>query len=1000
MLGKLISKVFGTKNDRIVKKLQPIVDEINEEFEGLSSLSDDELKAKTTEFRARLADDEDVDDLMVEAFAVVKEACRRHVGKSWRVSDVMTEWNMVHYDVQLIGGIVLHEGKIAEMATGEGKTLVATLPIYLNALTGKGVHLVTVNDYLAMRDREWMGPIFEFLGLTIGCIQHDMTPPERRAQYECDITYGTNNEFGFDYLRDNMAQRKENQVQRGFAYAIVDEVDSVLIDEARTPLIISGPAAHSSHQFDKIGKPVKSLVRKQSELANELVREARKALESESEDEEFQAGVKLLQVKRGAPKNKAFTKILQETGIKKLIARVEADFMREKRLRDVDEDLYYTVDEKTNAIDLTDRGRSFLSPNDPELFTIPNLPDEITAVDEDDSLDDAAKTKRKEEVQRVFMDRNEAVHNISQLLKAHSLFEKDVDYVVQEGKVLIVDEFTGRLMPGRRFSDGLHQALEAKEGVTIERETQTFATITLQNYFRMYAKIAGMTGTAETEEAEFYEIYKLEVAVIPTNIPIVRDDENDLIFKTRREKFNAIVEEIAECYKSGQPVLVGTASVDASETVSRILKRRKVPHQVLNAKQHGREAEVVRRAGEERSVTIATNMAGRGTDIKLGPGVKERGGLRIIGTERHESRRIDRQLRGRAGRQGDPGSSLFFLSLEDDLMRLFAPERIAGVMDKLGLKEGEVIEHPLVTRAIERAQKKVEAHNFEIRKHLLKYDDVMNQQREVIYTRRNTILEATDLQEEILLTMEDAMDEELDQLLIDSDFKEDWPLEEFQESMTQIFLDPFALPVFEEDRPDKEEVREQVMEHAKQAYLGRRTERLAFLESQNPPQPPEEILCEFERGALLFRVDEQWKDHLYELDGLKSGIGLRAYGQKDPLLEYKSEAFTMFKELITRIDRESIQFLMRPIQLHLQPQRQAAPLAQGREIHAEAATFSGGQAAQPAQGAPAPGGGAPRPAQPAPRQTLATVQRSQPKVGRNEPCPCGSGKKYKTCCGK
>ncbi len=987
MIGKLITKFIGTKNEREVKRLRPLVDEINGHFESYASLSEEELKGMTGRFRERLEAGETLDDLLPEAFAVVKEACRRLCGRTWYVSGMQMEWNMVPYDVQLIGGIVLHQGKIAEMATGEGKTLVATMPLYLNALPGKGAHLVTVNDYLARRDKEWMGAIFEYLGLTVGCIQHDMDPATRREQYRCDITYGTNNEFGFDYLRDNMATHRENQVQRGFYYAIVDEVDSVLIDEARTPLIISGPVAQSSHQFDKVRDPVRALVRHQTEWVNDLVREAQKLLATGDEDDRYAAGIQLLQVRRGQPKSRKFTKIVQEPGIRKLINSVEADFMREKKLSEVDEDLFYSMDEKAHSIDLTEKGRTFLSPDDPDLFTIPDLPEELHRIDHTEGLSESDRVAEREKLQKLYIDRNEVIHNIRQLLKAYSLFEKDVDYVVQDGKVMIVDEFTGRLMPGRRFSEGLHQALEAKEGVVIEKETQTFATITLQNFFRMYDKLSGMTGTAETEASEFFEIYKLDVVVIPTHVPVIRIDDQDVILKTRREKYNALVQEIADAYKRGQPVLVGTVSVEVSETISRILKRMKIPHNVLNAKNHQGEAEIVARAGELHSVTIATNMAGRGTDIKLGPGVVEVGGLHIVGTERHESRRIDRQLRGRAGRQGDPGSSRFYLSLEDDLMRLFAPERIAGVMDRIGLQEGEVIEHPLVSRAIERAQKKVEAHNFEIRKHLLKYDDVMNQQREVIYNRRDSILKADDLREEFEITLEDVIDTLTADFLDRGEFSEEWDVPEMKAALGEIFLDPFDLAILEEPKPEKEEVKAEILRHAKELYTSRREARVAFLEEQNMPP---ELIVEFERGVMLSKLDDQWKDHLYELDGLKSGIGLRAYGQKDPLLEYKSEAFELFRELILRIDRETIRHLYMPINLKAPPRRAPARPLRLRESHdsVSAMSASGG-----APGRRAAGGG------PVPAKT-ATVQRRERKVGRNEPCPCGSGKKYKACCGK
>jgi len=983
MFGKLLASIVGTKTDREVKRMRPLVEEINRFFESYRALSDDALAAKTAEFRKRIEDGETVDALLPEAFGAVKEACRRLVGKSWDVCGQKNEWNMIPYDVQLIGGIVLHEGEIAEMATGEGKTLVATMPLYLNALEGKGAHLITVNDYLARRDREWMGPIYESLGLTVGVIQHDMDPPSRQAEYRCDITYGTNNEFGFDYLRDNMAVRPEYRVQRGFRYAIVDEVDSVLIDEARTPLIISGPVAHSVHRFDEVKEAVRKIVRKQTELVNELVAKGEKLLQSESDEERYEAGTLLLQAQRGAPKNKRLMKLLQEQGVQKLIRRVETDYMRDKRLSELDEPLYFAIDEKNHNTDLTEKGRTDLSPNDPNLFLIPDLPEEMQAIDSDGALSPSDKAAARERVQKEFLDRNEKISNIRALLKAHSLFEKDVEYVVQDGKVIIVDEFTGRLMPGRRFSEGLHQALEAKENVFIEAETQTLATITLQNFFRLYKKLAGMTGTAETEASEFFEIYKLDVIVVPTNVPCRREDEDDLIYRTRREKVNAIVEEIADCYKRGQPTLVGTASVDASETISRILKRMNIPHSVLNAKNHQGEAEIVARAGEFRSVTIATNMAGRGTDIKLGPGTRELGGLRIVGTERHEARRIDRQLRGRSGRQGDQGSSRFYLSLEDDLMRLFGSDRVAGIMDRLGLQEGEVIRHGLVTRAIEKAQKRVEMHNFDIRKHLLKYDDVMNEQRSEVYGWRNSLLDADDLTDEIDGIIGLFLDSLLEPRFAAGDFAEDWDLETLRLALGEIFLDPFDLPALREVKPDKEETRRAMVEHAKELFRARRDERLRFLDEKGLPHS---LLVDFERSAILSKIDEYWREHLYELDGLKSGIGLRAYAQKDPLIEYKKEAFELFSELAERIHREALRLLFLPVTLRVEPRRaRAAAPPRVRESHDSFSALEGRQGAE---------------ARPAARERVATVVRSERKVGRNEPCPCGSGKKYKQCCGR
>ncbi|PJA29422.1 MAG: preprotein translocase subunit SecA [candidate division Zixibacteria bacterium CG_4_9_14_3_um_filter_46_8] len=754
----IITKIFGSKHDRDVKKVLPIIEEINRYYDEYETLSDDQIKGKTDEFRKRLSDGESLDDILPEAFAVVKQTCKRLCGKSWDVCGIEITWDMVPYDVQLIGGIVLHEGKITEMATGEGKTLVATFPIYLNALKGLGVHIITVNDYLAKRDSEWMGEIYKFLGLTVGCIQNEMDPPSRKEMYRCDLTYGTNSEFGFDYLRDNMAQRPEDRVQRGFNFAIVDEVDSVLIDEARTPLIISGPVSVSTHRFKEMKPLVDKLVRKQAALVNQSIAEAEKLLE---ENKEYEAGIKLLGAQRGAPKNKRLLKLYKEQGTKKLVSRVELDYLRDKRIYEIDEQLYFAMDEKEHSINLTERGIGEMDPKDQQLFVIPDITEGLSEIEADSQTSEQEKIKKKEELYQLHAERSEKNHNINQLLRAYALYERDVEYVVQDGKVFIVDEFTGRLMPGRRYSDGLHQAIEAKEGVEIERETQTLATITLQNYFRMYNKLAGMTGTAETEAEEFYKIYKLDVTCIPTNEPVRRIDYDDYVYRTKREKYNAIIDEIVAKYNEGRPVLVGTVSVEVSETLSRMLKRKGVAHSVLNAKYHQQEAEIVAKAGRKGAVTIATNMAGRGTDIKLDSSVVKSPnckmvtepeanscpyydkceknvpcGLHIIGTERHESRRIDRQLRGRAGRQGDPGSSRFFLSLEDDLMRLFGSDRISTIMDKLGIQEGEVIQHSMVTSAIGRAQKRVELQNFSIRKHLLEYDDVMNQQREVVYSLR------------------------------------------------------------------------------------------------------------------------------------------------------------------------------------------------------------------------------------------------------------------------
>jgi len=1005
-LGAAAAKIFGTKYERDLKKLRPVVEEINAAGEGLSSLSEEQIRAKTDEFRARLAEIEDREErervlreMLPEAFALVKEVCRRLVGRTWTVVGQKIEWNMVPYDVQLMGAVVLHEGKIAEMATGEGKTLVATMPLYLNALVGKGAHLVTVNDYLAKRDAEWMGPIYEMLGLTVGCIQHDMTPEERKVAYGCDITYGTNNEFGFDYLRDNMAVRTEDRVQRGFHYAIVDEVDSVLIDEARTPLIIAGPVAAGKQQFDELKPRVERLVRSQTRLVNKLMAEAEEILRGDGDGDLYEAGIKLLQVKRGAPKNKRLLKAAQDGSVQKLMHRVEMDFLRDKKMGQLDEELYFTIDEKGQNVNLSEKGRECLAPDDKNMFVIMDLNEEVRKIEEDPSMSPAEKAKRRAECEDLYIQQSDRIHTIYQLVKAYSLYEKDVEYVVKDGKVIIVDEFTGRLMPGRRFSEGLHQALEAKEGVKVEGETQTFATITLQNFFRMYDKLAGMTGTAETEAAEFYEIYKLDVVVIPTHKPVRRVDYDDVIFRTRREKYNAIIDEIVEMHRQKRPVLVGTVSVEVSETLSRLLKRTGINHSVLNAKHHQREAEIVARAGEPGAVTIATNMAGRGTDIKLGEGVvkcaegcaiaepdsaltperrelKKRCleavpcGLHIIGTERHESRRIDRQLRGRSGRQGDPGSSRFYLSLEDDLMRLFGSDRIAGVMDRLGVKEGEVIQHPMVTRAIEKAQKRVEAHNFDIRKHLLEYDDVMNQQREVIYGLRRDALEGESLRDTVLDYIDETVEEKLAGRVDPKAYCEEWDLNALAGDLEATFVRPFDLGWVLEERPTAEELRERVIEEAHKIYEAR--------ESELTP----EVMRQIEKYVLLQTIDEKWRDHLYEIDQLRGGIGLRAYGQRDPLVEYKSESYDLFVNLMNDIRETAVRNIFRVrIAERPEPERRPAPAASAE--HAEVSAF-GTPAAAPA-------------GQPAKRKP---VQRTQPKVGPNDPCPCGSGRKYKKCCMK
>src|SRR5215210_6614595 len=766
MVNWILKKIVGTKNQREIKRMRPIVEEINRFEQQFQSLSEDELRAKTAAWKEELAQIEDyfeqqrrLDEILPEAFAVVKNGARRLCGRTISVVDHPIEWNMVHFDVQLIGGMTLHKGRIAEMATGEGKTLVATLPLYLNALTGKGAHLVTVNDYLARRDAEWMGQLYMFLGLTVGCIQHDQPPDVRREQYHCDITYGTNSEFGFDYLRDNgMATTREQQVQRGYYFAIVDEVDSILIDEARTPLIISGPATVSTHQYDKFKPLVEQLVRKQTMLCNRLASEADELFKQGKIEE---AGRVMFKVKLGQPRNKQLLRMMEDPEKRRAIDKAELSFYsdaQKQELFSLKEELFFTIDERAHEADLSEQGRDFLNPDDPDAFVLPDLMTHFADIDNNTQLSDAQKAEEKAKQQAQMDHQSERIHNISQLLRAYCLFEKDVQYVVEDNKVVIVDEYTGRKMSGRRWSDGLHQAVEAKEGVQIDRETQTLATITIQNYFRLYYKLSGMTGTAETEANEFHDVYKLDVNVIPTNRPVSRVDYNDKIYKTRREKFNAVIAELKTAHAKGQPVLVGTVSVEASEVLSRMLKREKIPHAVLNAKYHMQEADIVARAGQAGVVTISTNMAGRGTDIKLGSGVKEVGGLYVIGTERHEARRIDRQLRGRCARQGDPGLSRFYVSFEDDLMRNFgAADRMTKMMERFGLEEGQELEHPWLNKSVETAQKRVEQRNYLIRKRSLEFDDVMNKQREVVYGFRNEAIESDEPRKLIYEVIDEAV---------------------------------------------------------------------------------------------------------------------------------------------------------------------------------------------------------------------------------------------------
>ncbi len=1018
MLSNILKKVFGDKNKKAVKDLWPIVDKVNEEYKKLENLSDDELREITEQFKNRLQEetkelreeieaikeklkldeiDEDrndlydkldklneeldekyeeiLDEILPQAYAVVKDTCRRLVGKTWEAAGQKVTWDMIPYDVQIIGGIVLHQGKIAEMATGEGKTLVAAFPLYLNALTGRGVHLVTVNDYLAKRDSEWMGEIFKFHGLTIGCILNTMSPEERKKVYNMDITYGTNNEFGFDYLRDNMAIDKENRVQRGHNYVIVDEVDSVLIDEARTPLIISGPVESDDQRFFDMKPRVERLVRKQQKFVAEIVQKAEQLLQTGDPKDKKEAGVHLLRAHRGFPKNKKLAKLLSEPEYKKLLQQTELEYLREKGkyMHIIDDELYYAIDEKLNTIDLTEKGRDELAAGSTEgkdFFVLPDLGEEISVLENDESLSEEEKRKKKDALYKLYSERSDTIHTLNQLLRAYTMFERDDEYVVtEEGKIAIVDEFTGRVLPGRRYSDGLHQAIEAKENVKVEKDTQTLATITLQNYFRLYKKLAGMTGTAETEEGEFWEIYKLEVVVIPTNKPIARVDEEDAIYRTKREKYAAVINKIKELKAAGRPVLVGTTSVDVSETLSRMLKRQGIQHNVLNAKQHKREAEIVAYAGQPGAVTIATNMAGRGTDIKLGAGVVEKGGLYILGTERHESRRIDRQLRGRAGRQGDPGTSKFFISLEDDLMRLFGSDRITNVMGKLGLEEGEAIEHSMITKSVERAQKKVEENNFAIRKRLLEYDDVMNQQREVIYTRRGKALEGERLKDEIFEQLEDYVDDLLDNYL------ENGEVEKIHDALLQHLLIDVKISPDEIETLKHEGAKERIMEAARKFYK----EKEEMLGS--------ELLARIERYAVLSVIDEKWKEHLREMDDLKEGIGLRAYGQKDPLLEYKGEAFNLFVELLKTIRDETISLTFKLFPQEPEEVQQKRKKSRSITVRKESADNMGirtaGQTDEGAQ-----------------RGKQQPIVRVEKKIGRNDPCWCGSGKKYKNCHGK
>ena len=946
MIGNVLKKVFGSKNERELNKLKPVVEQINALEPEMQALSDDQLRAKTQALKERIDKGATLDELLPEAFAVVREASVRTL-------------KMRHFDVQLIGGIVLHQGKIAEMKTGEGKTLAATLSAYLNALTGRGVHVVTVNDYLARRDTEWMGSIYHFLGLSVATVVHGLDDSQRQEAYNADITYGTNNEFGFDYLRDNMKFALESIVQREPHYAIVDEVDSILIDEARTPLIISGPVEQAGDRlYEEVKPQVIKLKQHQDRIMRTMLDEVLKGLEEEGEAD----GVLelLLKVKRGDPKSPRFLGLIaKRPGLKKKLEKLEGQLSTEKLLPQIDQDLFCTIDENQNLVELTEKGLKLIYGGHADDYIVPDLDEELQKIDEDDRLTSMEKRIQGRKAEAFYREASERFHVTRQLIKAYWLFNKDVQYVVKDGQVVIVDEFTGRMMPGRRWSDGLHQAVEAKEGVTVAEENQTLATITFQNYFRMYDKLAGMTGTADTEAAEFKKIYDLDVIVIPTNEPMIRLDYPDVIYKTEAEKFKAAVEEIKQLHNNGQPVLVGTISIEKSENLSQMLTKVRIKHEVLNAKNHEREAEIVAMAGQKGHVTISTNMAGRGTDIVLGEGVKKLGGLHIIGTERHESRRVDNQLRGRSGRQGDQGSSRFYLSMEDDLLRIFGGERMSSIMERLGMEEGEPIEHGMISKAIENAQRKVESHNFEIRKQLLKYDDVMNQQREVIYKQRREALTGKSLKPAIEDMIRGLSERIADGFADEKVLPEEWDwkgvrgatylqfglhLKTDRDTMDGLTRDGLAESTFESAMKTYEE---------KEATFGAGEFR------------------QLEQTIVLQVVDNLWKEHLLAMDHLKEGIGLRGYAQQDPLVVYKKEGYEMFMDMIERIKEETVRFLFR-----VQIARPEKMVAREKNKQDQLVYSHDGEVAR----------------QP--------VRRSKKKVGRNQPCPCGSGKKYKKCCGR
>lgn len=1105
MLG-FFSKMFGgSKSEKDIKSIEPLVVSINQHFSAMQSLSNDELRGKTAHFKQKIASHlqsinnkiteqvkqaEDLaitdiggkDDLyqqtdilkkerdsqievvlkeiLPEAFAVVKETARRfkenseleatatdldrhlsvkkdyvriegdksYFKNTWSAGGNQVTWNMLHYDVQLIGGAVLHQGKIAEMATGEGKTLVSTLPAYLNALAGEGVHIVTVNDYLARRDSEWNGPLYEWLGLTVDCIdRHQPNSNDRRRAYQADITYGTNNEFGFDYLRDNMVHSPEEMVQRKHHYAMVDEVDSVLIDDARTPLIISGPVPKGDEQQYHLLKPrVDRLVEMQKQVTNRYLNDAKKRF-AEGDDDPKSGGLALMRAYRGLPKSTALIKFLSESGVRVKLQKSENYYLvdQQKEMPKVDEELYFHIDEKNNSVELTDKGIQAItkSGEDPEFFLLPDIGVQLAEIDRSEDTPEV-KLQHKEALLNEYSVKADRIHTVQQLLKAYTLFEKDVEYVVMDGAVKIVDEQTGRILEGRRYSDGLHQAIEAKENVKIEAATQTYATITLQNYFRMYHKLCGMTGTAETEAGEFWDIYKLDVVTVPTNVVAIRKDQQDLVYKTKREKYKSVIEEIENLRTAGRPVLVGTTSVEVSELLSKMLQGKKIPHNVLNAKQHAREAQVVAEAGFAGAVTIATNMAGRGTDIKLGPGVKEAGGLAIIGTERHESRRVDRQLRGRAGRQGDPGTSQFYVSLEDDLMRLFGSDRIASIMDRFGYKEGEVIQHSMVTKSIERAQKKVEENNFGIRKRLLEYDDVMNKQRNVVYKKRNHAL----FGERIALDLDNAFYGVAESLI--SSFQEQQDYEGFklaaivnfgldtsisEQDFTKGNANQLADKLYEEAIRRYQWKKEELQKQAVPVFANIRKQQGSHIEnvvvpftdgkkglqvlanlSKTVDTEGRELTGALERQITLSIIDDSWKEHLRAMDDLKQSVQTAYLEQKDPLVIYKITAFDLFKRMDGDVNREIVSFLCHssiPIE-----QQNPNQIREGREQKTDMSRMHANKEAVDTRGDDY---AANENDYYDPSETVKQAPvKVGPKVGRNDPCPCGSGKKFKNCHGK